>query len=1782
MKSIIFRLIIASCLLMYNGIQLHAQVTLDGTTGSAGELSLTGPTYDIKSEYGEQAGTNLFHSFEQFSISKGKVANFGVSPETQNIISRVTGGSHSWIDGTLRSTISGTSDISGANLYLLNPAGVMFGPHASLDMGGSFHVSTADYLHMGENEVFYTDPLENGILSAARPTAFGFLDNNIAPISVQGRGEISEQEWKEIAKQEWKEEEWKEIAELEWRDNPTGLHVREGETISLIGGDIKITDGTFYRREKLDKEGNQVYEIQFDEYGMPVRDGNDNPIIVRDEDGNPVPEIEIKRVGLNAPEGRINIASLVSEGEVGTDMSSISARQLGNIEISENSLIDVGGERAGNIFIRGGKFFAENSFIHAITTGEKDGGEINIHTNGNMSFINGAGINGSTEGKGNGSSVVLNASGSVVFSGENQEEGRTCAISIKTLSEDEDAGNSGSLRINGENISFENGSIISTNTMGKGDAGNVTLIAGQSVNFTGRGSDNANNRFGGLFAIVRAESTGGNSGNVFIETGDLLVTDGNHIFTSAYGPGESGNITVRAAGKIIVDGVHSSGSSYGWGSTINASSNPNFEDMTSGDSGKITLEADELILKNGGYIASSSIAPVGTEGGRGGEINIKARSISLSGVNPHGENADGFGSGIYARSKGVKDNVGSGGKITIESESLTIENGAVISSSTFSNSMGGDIIIKVNDSVYIGGDSSGIKLKEPGYSQLKYQERFGEDVQNYSVSGIYARSDSALENAGSSGKISLSSENLILGQGEISTSTKGGGNANDINLEVSRLNLEEDSSISSASSSETQGGNAGRIIIGKEIIKNDAGEIAELKPAVSVRIHDGSSVSTEAGNAGGGKIFIHASEELCLQNGKITSSVSQGQGMGGDVTVGFNPSEGRTEGPDFVILNRSDITANADKGDGGAVFIYTDNYTKSSDSNVTATSWRGNDGIVKIEAPDFDISSGLTVLPSDYLDAARWMKIPCKERSGEKVSQFALTARDGIPTSPDDWLASPPLAFDTDVVKQAGAIGNRVIMGEDFYHKGDFEQAVKIWEQALSFLDPEGIAYLSTLSYLTNAYQAVGHYKKADSVLRKILPVVEENGNKYFTALFYSSFGDLNITLGNFTDAEKYLKIASSSKTENSLARAVVLNNMGNLYAVKEEYNSAIENYKRCLEFLEIIGPLPDALHLKSKTLINLARACAEKGLDEDIVVSSLNNAISHIEPMADSLPGSSGTVFDLISLSLLVRKTGVKTGSSGFRFPAFQLLDKARDIAENLQDSSMISQCYGYLGQLYEDEERYSESLGLTRNAMFPGQNYPELQYLWHWQAGRLFRAEGNIENALDAYKKAADILSPAESEKCERNNRDKGSKDWENDIPPLGIIHEFYNGYRRKYVFEKKVKAVFLELTDLMLEQADGLDGRERENKLYEARDVMERLKTAEIQDFFEDECLTVQKKSIKTDPHTAILYPVSFPGSLKLLLELHDSMKLEKVEVSSEAVKDATKLFRDSLDKSSGNYSPERCAYFARMFYKWLISGFEEELAQRDIDTLVVAPDGPLRMVPFSSFHDGRQFLVEKYAVVTIPATTLTVAESFGEKEGEILACGLSAARDGFPPLPNVQKELEDIKNIMDARTLQDEEFIVDNLSREFKNENSVIHLATHGVFGSSAKESFLLTYDGRLTMSGLEKLIRLGRYHEKPLELITLSACQTAVGDDRAALGLAGVAIKAGASSAVATLWFVDDESTYLIISEFYRQLKLKNISKARALQNAQKKIIEDYPAYKHPAYWAPFLLIGNWL
>jgi CHAT domain-containing protein len=239
--------------------------------------------------------------------------------------------------------------------------------------------------------------------------------------------------------------------------------------------------------------------------------------------------------------------------------------------------------------------------------------------------------------------------------------------------------------------------------------------------------------------------------------------------------------------------------------------------------------------------------------------------------------------------------------------------------------------------------------------------------------------------------------------------------------------------------------------------------------------------------------------------------------------------------------------------------------------------------------------------------------------------------------------------------------------------------------------------------------------------------------------------------------------------------------------------------------------------------------------------------------------------------------------------------------------------------------------------------------------------------------------------------------------------------------------------------------------------------------------------------------------------------------------------------------------------------------------------------LRGVPVSALHDGQQYLIEKYNIALTPGLQLFNPRRPALEQSSVLVGGLTESRLGFSALPSVTQEVKNIAKIASTKILLNGEFTRSPLETKIQsNTFPIVHLATHGQFSSLAEDTFLLTWDERVNVKNLDQLLReRNQFVRSPIELLILSACQTAAGDKRAALGLAGVAVRSGARSTLATLWSVQDDSTADFMTKFYQVLNQPNVSKADALRQAQLSLLHS-SQYQHPFYWAAFVLVGNWL
>lgn len=726
--------------------------------------------------------------------------------------------------------------------------------------------------------------------------------------------------------------------------------------------------------------------------------------------------------------------------------------------------------------------------------------------------------------------------------------------------------------------------------------------------------------------------------------------------------------------------------------------------------------------------------------------------------------------------------------------------------------------------------------------------------------------------------------------------------------------------------------------------------------------------------------------------------------------------------------------------------------------------------------------------------------------------------------------------------------------GAEVYSQGRFEQALEHFDEALRLARDRSseAGVIEALTRRAETYKALGFQRKALDDLKGALGLVDEQGDVARLAVLSGILGDTYRRMGEPQKAEQQLKrcIALARQSGEQRTLAVAMNDLATLMMTTGRGKQALAAYQTSMAVAEKAG----ATGLAATSTVNAARLHMERG-DAGAAAVLLDGALAKL----DAAPAGHDKAFALIAVGSLWRDLPDKGAQiSGRQVErAYRAYKAALAVAEGIGDLRSASYAAGFLGQLYEQAGRYEEAARLTSRALFDAETLdaPEIAYLWNWQMGRLLRATGDLDEAIAAYQRSVVRLQ--------------------------SIRNDFLVGFRGgRSPFRQAVEPVFLELADLLLRNVDGGDSNIR---LVAARQTIEQLKAAELQDYFQDECVAELQAKIKPidqlADRTAAIYPILLPDRLELLVSLPSGLKQITVDVPSDILTEQVRAYRNLLEKRT----TRQYLRPARQLFDWLIRPVEELLVAEQVDTLVFVPDGPLRTVPMAALHDGEKFLISRYAVAVTPGLGLVDPRPTAEAGMTVLLSGLTEPRAGFAALPNVAFELSKVEEIFDGGTvLMDASFLLGNFEKKLTDEiYSVVHIASHGQFKAEAAESFLLAYDGKLTLDGLEAMVKQSRFRDEPIELLTLSACQTAAGDDRAALGLAGIAIKAGARSALATLWFINDRASTELVSEFYRQLLRPETTKARALQQAQLNLLSD-PRYRHPGYWAPFLLIGNWL
>ncbi|GET37335.1 CHAT domain-containing protein [Microseira wollei] len=794
------------------------------------------------------------------------------------------------------------------------------------------------------------------------------------------------------------------------------------------------------------------------------------------------------------------------------------------------------------------------------------------------------------------------------------------------------------------------------------------------------------------------------------------------------------------------------------------------------------------------------------------------------------------------------------------------------------------------------------------------------------------------------------------------------------------------------------------------------------------------------------------------------------------------------------------------------------------------------------------------------------------------------------------------------------------IQAQKIHQAGQFEAAARIWQQAADLSaqigDKEGMT--SSLINKAEAWQSLGRYPLACNTLLQAFEVgetscekliqhhqtlLDRSNNPNLDFLFHPldkrpdsiskaiglrGLGDVLQKLGDLELSTQVLSLSLkvAQRLPSPEAESAALLSLGNVERSKgyrEEqsftsveplncphasYSNTKERYQRAAEYYGQAAIKSASNATKNQAQINYISVAI--ALQQP---SRIQTLLPQIIAEIDRLPRDRITIASRINLAhnlICLKQVNAAVAPSWKEIG--QLLATSVQQAEEIGDLRSKSYGLGYLGRLYEVTQNFSDAQILTLEALRLAKEATaaDIAYQWQWQLGRLGEKQGRVGDAIAFYTEAFYTIQSLRGDLVGIENPDI------------------------QFSFRDSIEPVYRQLVKLLLQSHSPT-----QNNLEFARNIIQSLDIAELEKFLR--CSLVENNPKQLDEiinqqsQTAAIYPIILDNRLEIILKLPNQPLIHRwtaLPPSQEVENTLNNLFvaLSKLADLETTVLP-----LSQTVYDWLIKPIKPDL--NDIKTLVFVLDSELRKIPLASLYDReqKQYLVQQYATAIVPSSQVLVSS---KQFNQVLIAGLSGSRDliirqqkfNFVALNHIKSELQQIQATLqrlkiDSTILLDDKFRTENFQIQLNSSDyNVVHLATHGNFSFDPKLTFILTASPEpIDAIQLQEILRIrSQSRSEEISLLVLSACQTAQGDKRATLGLAGVAVKSGARTTLGTLWQVDDASTSTLMSRFYQGLALNKLTKAVALQQAQLSLLKDEKNKQHPYYWSPYILVGNWL
>ena len=814
-----------------------------------------------------------------------------------------------------------------------------------------------------------------------------------------------------------------------------------------------------------------------------------------------------------------------------------------------------------------------------------------------------------------------------------------------------------------------------------------------------------------------------------------------------------------------------------------------------------------------------------------------------------------------------------------------------------------------------------------------------------------------------------------------------------------------------------------------------------------------------------------------------------------------------------------------------------------------------------------------------------------------------------------------------DTVSQSTPEGN-LAMGRRAYNSGDFMIAIERWQAAYQeAIQEDNIAIqVMSLNGLSSAYQALNDWDQAresNSQSRALLeqspqaePILWGQTLNTYAGLLLNQSGQAETALTTWKQAASYYEQAGDivGQLGCEINQAEALKHLGfyrrarqqlervnQTLAVMPDSELKVAGLRSLGKALQLIGDPQDSYAALAEGLavaqrinanteisslqLSIGKLSAEIGYStetalayfqaaEESALTPLDQLQARLDQLAlyidteqfsavtglaltlhgqlQSLPPSRTTIYGAVNLAHNLSRLPLAHNPLS-KTDINKLLSQSVKDAEALHDSRAQSYALQQMGQLYGQTQQWSEAIALTQKSLNLAESIhsPDVISQSAWQLGKLYRQVHQKEKAIEAYTQAVDSLKALRGDLVAINQ----------DV---------------QFSYREQIEPVYRELVALLLEEKS-------QASLEKARTVLGALQVAELDNFFQEACLDIQTSQIdQIDPNATVIYAIMLSDRLATIYsKAGQPLQVYEAPINQADLDHTLRSLLANLHLSSDR---NKRLHDSQQLYDWIIRPAEDAQILTPDQPLVFVLDGLLRNIPMAALHDGEHYLIEKYAIALSPGLQLMQAQSLNTNNTQALVGGISQSRGRFSALPSVETEVKEISKWLPSFQLLDTEFTRDAITHNLTNRQvDIVHLATHGQFSSNFDDTFFLTWDDTININELAEMLQSREASQKSaIELLTLSACETATGDDRAVLGLAGLAVRSGARSTIATLWPIKDEVAQQLMTTFYRNLHDgTHRSKAEALRQSQLELIHS-EAFSDPFFWSAYVLIGNWI